>query len=131
MTFLPTVRGLVEDNRIRTEFINDLAACAAGRAWHALVIHYSDCADIQPSTGLRDRRKDGSALGAVGHPVGRILHIAAGEDFTFGRQECGTDAKIGVGRMSVFHHFARLMQQGLALLGRDICCGLLHVMMPR
>ena len=65
MTLLPSLRALKKDRRLRTEFINYLAAGTAGRAWNSLVIHHRDGANIQSGAEFSYCGKNRGALGAV------------------------------------------------------------------
>lgn len=96
-----------EDRRIGAEFINDLTARTARRTGHAVVVGHSHRANLDLRPKLRDRRENRRAFGAVGHSVGRVLHVAAREDFAVREQNGRTNAKFRVRRVRVLHDSLR------------------------
>lgn len=93
MSLLRPGVSLKKDRRVGTEFVYDLAAGAAGRAGHALVVGHNDGADIDLGSKLRNRRKNCRAFGAVGHAVRSILDIAPRENFAIREEDGGAHAK--------------------------------------
>lgn len=77
MRLLRSVGSLEKNRRIRTEFVNYLAACSAGRARDSVIIRHSDRADLDLGTQLRNRGENRSSLCAVGHSIRSVLDITA------------------------------------------------------
>ena len=70
--------ALEKDGGIGSEFVDHLAARPTWRTGHALVIRNRQRLNFNCGTEICDSRENGCPLGAIGHAVGRILHIAAG-----------------------------------------------------
>ena len=98
---------MVEDDGARAEFIDDLAAGAAGRAWNSVIVDDGDGVYLEFWAKLGDGRKDRRTLGAVGHSVRRVLDVASQEDLTFRGEDGCAHSKVGEGRVGVLHYFAR------------------------
>jgi len=119
MVLLPTFRALKKDGRVRTELINHLAASSARGAWHSLVIHYRDGADVQARARLSYGREDRGALGTVRQSVGRVLHVAAGEDFSLRGQQGGAYSELRIWSVGLLHGLSRCTEQALVLFAGD------------
>lgn len=80
MSLLRTIFGLKKDHGVRSELVDHLTARAARRAGNSVVIGHGYRANFNLGSKLRDRRKNRSALGAVRHAVGGVLHVTSDED---------------------------------------------------
>ncbi len=89
----------VDDGRAVGEFADALAAAAAGRAERRAVADDADRSD--PPAAGRGHGGDGARLGAPALGIGRVLDIAAGEDFAFGGHERRADAELRIGGVGV------------------------------
>ena len=105
---------LVEDDGARPEFVNDLAACAAGRAWNPMIVGNGDGENLEFGPELGDSRKDRGTLSAVGHSVGRIFDVTSYEDLAFRGENGRAHSEVGEGRIGVLHHFVRRTEQTFA-----------------
>ena len=101
MGLLPAFCAWEKDDGFGTELVNDLAARAAGRARYSAVIHYCNGANVQLWTVGRDGGKDRRTLGAIGHSVGGVFDVAAGDDSTVRKQDSGADAEVAVRSVGV------------------------------
>jgi len=111
MSLLWPLSASKEDDGIGTEFVNDLTACAARRTGHALIVYYGDSTNLNLWTKLRHSRENRRALGAIGHSVGRVLHIATRKDFAIRKQDGGPNPELRVGRVRILHDFLRTPEQ--------------------
>jgi hypothetical protein len=107
--------ALEEDGCVGTKFVDDLPTGSAGRAGYSVIVDDRDRGHFELWTQLGDSGKNGGALGAVRHPVGSVLHVAAQEYFARSRQDCGAHAKLGVGRIRILHGGPGAAQQSFAL----------------
>src|SRR5437868_3561535 len=73
--FLPALSGGKEDDCLRTEFVNHLAASAAGSAGYVLGDHRNR-ADFELRSRVGDGGKNRGTLGAIGHSIGGVFHVA-------------------------------------------------------
>src|ERR1035437_4054249 len=103
--------ALVEDDGARAEFIDDLAAGAAGRAWNSVIVHHGDGTNLELWPIFSDCGKDRSTLGAVGHSVRCVLDVASHEDLAFRSENGCAHSEVGEGGVGVLHHLARLTEQ--------------------
>ncbi len=88
-------RAALEKNRcVGAEFVDDLTACTARRAGHALVVNDGDCADLDFGTEFRDGSKNRGALGAVRHTIRSVFHITTAEVLSVRKQDGRTDPKL-------------------------------------
>ena len=71
-----------------------LPAAAAGHQHRAVPVHAGE--GDQPAAAAGDQRRDQAALGAQGHPVRGVLHIAAGDDPAVVDQRGGAHRIVGV-----------------------------------
>src|ERR1019366_682155 len=106
--------ALVEDNGARAEFIDDLAAGAAGRAWNSVIVGNGNGANLESRTDLGDGGKDRGALGAVGHSVRCVLDVASCEHLAFRGEDGRAHPEVGKGGVGVLHHLARRTEQAFA-----------------
>src|SRR5438067_11479730 len=74
--FLPTLSGGKEDDCLRTEFVNHLAASAAGSAGYVLGVDHRNRADFELRSRRGHCRKDRGTFGTVGHSIGGVSHVA-------------------------------------------------------
>jgi len=116
-------RSLKQDGCVRTKFIDDLTACAAGRAGHAVIVDHRDRANLDLGTELGNGGKDSRTLSAVGHSVGCVLHVAAWDNFSGREEDCGPDPEIRVGCVRVLHDLFRRPQQFGLLAGSQSLLG--------
>ena len=65
--------------------------------------------DIRP-----EAQRAAGVLGAICHPVRRILHIASDENITLVSENCRSDLERGERREGILHDFACIAQQALA-----------------
>src|SRR5574341_1144004 len=93
----PSLRGAEQHHRLRAELEDHLPAGAAGGAGKPLAVHHCDRPRPQPAPFPRHCGMDGGALGAVGQPVGGVLHIAARIDGAFRAQNGGANQEARVG----------------------------------
>src|SRR5579862_1403036 len=94
VAFLVAVRALIENDRVRAELVDDLAACAARRAGNVLSIRHGNSEDSKSRTRLRDCAEDCSAFSTVRHSIRRVFDVAAGKNVAFGCENCGSDFEI-------------------------------------
>ena len=120
MRLLGAVCALEKDGGVGAEFVNDLAACPARRAGDAVIVGNGDRLNFDLGSELRDRGKDCSALGAVGHAIGSVFHVASGKYFAVREQDGGAHVKVRVGSVRVLHHLGRSALQSLLCGGRNV-----------
>ena len=80
MGLLRTIFALKKNCGVRPKLVDHLTARAARRAGNSPVISHGYRANFNLGSELRDRRKNRSALGAVRHAVGGVLHVTSDED---------------------------------------------------
>src|SRR5882762_2747689 len=105
---------LEEDDGARPEFIDDLAAGAAGRARNSVIVGDGDGLNLEFPTALSDGRKDRGTLSAVRHSVRRVLNVTSHEDLALRGEDSRTHSEVGEGRIGVPHYFARRAEQTFA-----------------
>ena len=115
MGLLPAFCAREKDDRLRTELVDDLAARAAGGARYSAVIHYCNGANVQLWTVGRDGGKDRRTLGAIGHSVGGVFDVAAGDDSTVRKQDSSAYAEVAVGSVGVVGDGDRALLQVCSL----------------
>jgi len=76
-----------------------------------VVIGYSYCANLHLGSELRDGGKNRCPLGAIGHAVGGVLHIASDENLTGAGQNRRPNSELRVRSVGVFHCLAGGQQQ--------------------
>lgn len=103
MRLLRPGRTLKENNRFGAELVDDLAARPARRTRDPMIIGDGDCLNLNLRTQLGDSSEDCRPLGAVGHSVRGVLHIATGKDLAVGQQNRRAHMKIGIGGMRILH----------------------------
>jgi|SRR6266700_2532637 len=79
--------------------------------------------NLDPRTQLSDRCENRGSLSAVGHSVGRILHITTGKDFAIRQQDGCAYVEVRVGSMRVLHHPDCRLLQFFPHTGRDCLFG--------
>src|SRR6185312_14188613 len=93
----PALWALEIDGGHGTKFVDHLAASAARRARHILFANYCNFSDFHSRAQLSDGRKNGSALGAIGHSVRGVFDVTAGEYLSACRPQGGSNSKVRVG----------------------------------
>jgi len=119
VTLFGSVRAFVENCRIGAKLVDHLATRATRGARDTMVIRYRNRPNFHLRSKFRHCGEDRRPLGAIGHSVRSILHIAAREDLSAVGQNRRSDPEIGVRRMCVLHRLARRAQQSLTRIGRD------------
>ena len=108
----------VKDDGTRPEFIDDLAAGAAGRTWDSAIASVGGDeghgANLEFWTIFSDSGKDRSTFGAVGHSVRGVLDVASHEDLSFRGKDSRAHSKVGKGCVRVFHDLACRPEQAFA-----------------
>jgi len=112
---LLAVSALKENDGVGAEFVDHLAAGAAGGAGDALIVDDRDRGDLDLGTQSSHGRKNRGALGAIRHSVGGVLYVAAGEDFAFCSEQSGTHSEVGVGGVGVLHRRPGGLEQAFTL----------------
>jgi hypothetical protein len=111
VSLLGATRALKKDRGVGAEFVDDLAASAAGRAGHALIVDDADGADFNFGTEFGNGGEDGGPLGAVAESVGGVFNVASGKDFAVREQNGGAHAEVRVWCVRVLHDLFRGAQQ--------------------
>jgi len=119
-----SLHALEEHGGVGAELVNHLAACAAGRTRHSPVVDYRNRQDLNLWTKLCHGRENRSTLGAVGHSVGGIFHIAARKNSTARQENRSTNPEVRIWGMRVLHHFLCRPQQSCRYISRE--CFLAH-----
>src|ERR1700719_1328036 len=101
---LGAVCTLKEHGCVWPELVNHLATRATWGTGDSMIIGHRDRSDFDfwPQFGYRS--EDRCALRAIGHTVGRVLHIATGENSAVCEQDRGPDPEFGIRSMCIFHH---------------------------
>ena len=107
MTLLPGLLALKQDGSIRPKLVNHLPARATRRAWHSMVVDYSNRANLNFGPKLSDSGENGRPLRAVRKPVRSVLHITTGEDFALRREKRRANMKVRIWSVGVLHRLAR------------------------
>ena len=106
MGLLRAVRALKIDRRVGAKLKDHLAACTAGGARCPLIVRDGDGLDFYLGPQLRHRRKDGGSLGAIGHAVRRVFHVASDENLAIGQEDRRSNMEIRIRSVSILHHLA-------------------------
>ena len=92
-------------------------------AWFRLVIAQASTRISGPCSA---RRNYGGPLRANGQAVRRVLHVGARNHGSVLQQQCGSDAKFGIGRVRVVSRIRRLRGQLPQQLRGESCLACLH-----
>lgn len=79
-----------------------------------MIVDNGDGSNFHLRASLRDCGKNGGAFGAVGHAVGGILHIAAGDELSSAGQERRAHSEMRVRRVGVLHRFTSSIDEPVA-----------------
>lgn len=107
MTLLRASFALVKNNGAWTEFINHLAAGAAGGARNSVIVADRYGANLKIWSICGDRRENRGTLGTISHTVGSILDVASSKDLPFGGEDGRANSEVGERRVGILHHFPR------------------------
>ena len=69
-----------------------------------MIVGYRDSLDFDSRPQFGYGSEDRRALRAIGHAVGRVLYVAAGEDSAVRQQDRRTDPEFGIRSMCILHH---------------------------
>jgi hypothetical protein len=97
----PCFAGEEDDGVGRAEFVDGLAAGAAGLAGGVVEVRDSDGADTDFGAVEADSGGDGGLFGADGEAVGGVFDVAADDDSTVGEQDGCANAEVTVGGVGV------------------------------
>jgi hypothetical protein len=97
----PCFAGEEDDGVGSAEFVDGLAAGAAGLAGGVVEVRNSDGADTYFGAVQADSGGDGGLFGADGEAVGGVFDVAAGDDSTVGEQDGCANPEVAVGSVGV------------------------------
>src|SRR5664279_5045031 len=106
-----TCGALKEYGRIGSELIDHLPASSARRTGDSMVVGDGYRLNLNFWAQGSDRSEYCGSLGAVGHAVGGVLHIAARKNFAIRQQNCRPNMEVRVWSVRIFHHFNRCLLQ--------------------
>lgn len=115
-----TLLPLKNDDCVFAEFGDHLAASAARRAWNLGAGDYGHGPNLELwRLGLANSREDRRTLRAIGQTVGRVFHVASGEDLALLGEHSSANVKVGVWRVGFFEGLAGSVEKRIALGGGE------------
>ena len=120
MGLLRSACALKINSGVRAEFVDNLAARSARRAWHAFIVCDGNRLDFYFRTQLRHRREDRGSLCAVRHSVRCIFDVAPSEDLSIRKKNGSSDVEVRIGCVGILHHFGRRILEFLANTGGQL-----------